>query len=163
MTSPKSVIALLLFASISIVACKKDKAVTPKGDALFIEIAGGYTAPASAEHPYKKIQITAAGSYEISYTGESKPNIRRLPGNIHDSLKPYLSSFPRATVKADPNEGRYDFGSGADVPYTAYTFIQETPADTASIKIAWHTFVPYMQDFQLNVEQTIKNCHLLEY
>ena len=160
MISPKSVIALLLFASISIVACKKDKAVHPKGDALFVET-GGETLPPSPEHPHKSIQITATGSYEISITGENKSDIRQLPGNIHDSLKPYLNSFPRTTIKSDPDINRYGTGPARDISVSIFTYIQESPADTTSIRIDYNTYVPYMEDFQKKLEQTIKNCKLL--
>jgi hypothetical protein len=161
-TSPKSVIALLLFASISIVACKKDKAVHPRGDALFVSI-DGFMIPPSPEYPYKKIQITATGSYEISFTGENKSDIRQLPGNIHDSLKPYLSSFPQTTIKADPAVNTYGAGIGRDMPVRVFTYIQENPADTTRIQIDFNTYVPYMEDFQKKIEQTIKNCKLLGY
>jgi len=160
MTSPKSVIALLLFASTSIVACKKDKAVDPKGDALFVAT-DGYRWGASPEYPYKKLQITADGSYEISFTGSDKPDIRQLPGNIHDSLKPYLSNFPRATIKADPQVEKYSFGGANDAPFRIFTYIQQSPADTTRIQIDYGTYVPYMRDFQQKIEQTIKNCKLL--
>lgn len=159
-TSPKSVVALLLFASISIVACKKDK-VAPKGDALFVEVSTMITA--SAEHPYKRIQITATGSYEISYTGGDKPDIRQLSGNIHDSLKPYLSSFPRAAIKADPQANKYSNGGANDGAFRTFTYIQETPADTTRLLVDNNNYVPYMEDFQKKIEQTIKNCKLLGY
>ena len=159
MTSPKSVVALLLFASISIVACKKDKAVTPNGDALFVEMSGGQT-PVSPSFAYKKLQITADGSYEISITGE-KTDIRQLPGNIHDSLKAYLSSFPRATVKADPQISKYSSRGALDNAFTTFTYIQKTPADTTRIDVDWGTYVPYMEDFHKKLAQTIINCKLL--
>lgn len=162
MTSPKSVVALWLFASISIVACKKDNAPSSKGDALFVEINGGYRAPVSAADPQKKLQITANGSYEIAYTGK-KTEIRQLPGNIHDSLKSYLSSFPRATVKTDPQVNKYSSGGALDNVFTTFTYIQEGSADTARIDIDFDTYVPYMEDYQKKIAQTIKNCHLLGY
>lgn len=166
MTSPKSVIALLLFASISIVACNNNKggesgaaattAAASGSNALFVNFGGG-----NVPVPHtKKLQITADASYEITYTGE-KSDTTKLPGNVHDSLKPYLSSFPHAAIKADTLVSSYSLLGAADNSFETFTYIQATPADTSKISIDTGTSVPYMDDFQKKINQTIANCKLL--
>jgi hypothetical protein len=167
MTSPKSVIALLLFASISIIACNNKKggasdatattaAATSGGNSLFVNFGGG-----NVPVPHtKKLQITADASYEITYTGE-KSDTTKLPGNVHDSLKPYLSSFPHTAIKADTLVSSYSLLGAADNSFETFTYIQATPADTSKISIDTGNSVPYMDDFQKKINQTIANCKLL--
>ncbi|MGO4289896.1 hypothetical protein [Chitinophaga sp. RAB17] len=157
MTSPKSLIAILLLATISIVACKKDN-ITPKGDALFIDFNSQIAA--SEEFPYKRLQITADASFEIRFTGEKK-EIIQLPGNIHDSLKPYLSSFPRAAIKADPQTTKYSGRGANDMPFQTFSYVEVKSNDTTKISIDQGIVVPYIDEFQKKINQTIINCKLL--
>lgn len=167
MTLSKSLIAPLLIASISIVACNNKggessttattTATAAAGsNALFVNFGGG-----NVPVPHtKKLQITADASYEITYTGE-KSDTTKLPGNVHDSLKPYLSSFPHTTIKADTLVSSYSLLGAADNSFETFTYIQVTPADTSKISIDTGTSVPYMDDFQKRINQTIANCKLL--
>jgi len=158
MTSAKSLPAILLSVSISIVACKhrEEAPVTPQENALFISF-GGSNVPLAHT---KKLQITPDASYEIT-TNQEGSNAIKLPDNIHDSLKQYLSSFPVAAIKADPQVGTYSLHGAADNSFQTFSYIQKTPADTTTISIDTGTPVPYMNDFQKKVNQTIINCKLL--
>lgn len=159
MTSPKSLIAILLLATISIVACKKDNITpAPKGDALFIDFNSQIAA--SAEFPYKRLLITADASYEVRFNGEKK-EIIQLSGSIHDSLKPYLSSFPRAAIKADPQTAKYSALGASDIPYQRFSYVPERSDDITKITIDQGIVVPYIDEFQKKINQTIINCKLL--
>ncbi|HEY9261555.1 hypothetical protein [Chitinophaga sp.] len=161
MTFSKSLVASLLFASISMIACKSKSGETVAtavsgSNALFVNFGGG-----NVPVPHtKKLQITADASYEITYTGGKSDTIK-LPGNVHDSLKPYLSSFPHSTIKADTLVSSYSLLGAADNSFETFTYIQATPADTSNISIDTGTSVPYMDDFQKRINQTIAHCKLL--
>jgi hypothetical protein len=169
-TFSTSLVAPLLIASISIIACNNQKSgesgatatttatATSGGNALFVNFGGG-----NVPVPHtKKLQITADASYEITYTDEKSDTVK-LPGNVHDSLKPYLSSFPHSTIKADTGVSSYSLLGAADNSFETFTYVQATPADTSKISIDTGTSVPYMDDFQKKINQTIANCKLLSH
>jgi hypothetical protein len=167
MTSPKSMVAVLLSAFIGFAACTGNgksnntdstttTTTTPKGNSLFVNF-GGSNVPMPQT---KKLQITPDASYEITYTGEKSATIK-LPDAVHDSLKPYLTSFPLTTIKADTLVSSYSLLGAADNSFQTFTYIQETPADTTKISIDTGTSVPYMDEFQKKINQTISNCKIL--
>lgn len=128
MTLPKSLAAALLLVSLCAFSCKKDKVEAPDTTSLFV-FDGGFSVP-NVES--KTLQITADGSYVITQKNNEK-HTRKLPGNVHDSLKPFLSSFPRAAIKADPRGYSYSSLGATDIPFRAFVYIQKNPADTTSI------------------------------
>ncbi|MBS0029338.1 hypothetical protein ACTJJ0_16425 [Chitinophaga sp. 22321] len=159
MTPAQSLLAVLLSASISIVACNHKNEVpviTPEANALFISFGGGSMPRANT----KKLQITPEASYEITITAQGSTSTR-LADNIHDSLKQYLSSFPIASIKADSQIASYSQLGTADNAFQTFTSIQKAPADTTNISIDYGIHVPYMDDFQKKINQTIANCKLL--
>lgn len=154
MTLPKSLAAVLLLVSFCALSCKKDKAETPDTTSLFV-FNGGSNIPNSE---FKTLQITTDASYVITQKNNEK-NTRKLPDNVQDSLKPYLSSFPRAAIKADPNIFTYSSRGAADGPYQAFIYIQKNPTDTTSIYLDTYSRPgpAYFLDFQQKINQTIIN------
>lgn len=156
MTLPKSLAAVLLLASLCALSCKKnkDKVKVPETTSLLV-FNGGSSVPNSE---FKTLQITADGSYVITQKNNEK-NTRKLPDNVQDSLKPYLSRFPRAAIKADPNILTYSLRGTADGPFQAFVYIQKNSTDTTSIYL--DTYLrpgpAYFLDFQQKINQTIIN------
>ncbi|HEY8954467.1 hypothetical protein [Chitinophaga sp.] len=153
MIRPKSLAAVLLLVSLCALSCKKDKVEALDTTALFV-FDGGFSVP-NVES--KTLQITADGSYVITQKNNEK-STRKLPGNVHDSLKPFLSSFPRTAIKADPNT--YSSRGATDAPYRAFIYIEKNPADTTDIYL---DLLPqpaaptYFVDFEKKINQTIIN------
>lgn len=151
MTLPKSLAAVLLLASLCALSCKKDKVEAPDTTSLFI-FDDGYRAT-NAE--FKTLQITADGSYVITQKNNEK-STRKLPGNIHDSLKPFFNSFPVTAIKADPHT--YSSRGAYDAPYRAFIYIEKSPADTTAIYLDLppRVAVPeYFAAFQQKINQII--------
>lgn len=156
MTIPKSLIAVLLSTIFCAAACKKNSRETsPEVTSLYVFNDGGYkTAPAASA---SKLQITADASYVISYNN-GQVIVKKLSDAIQDSLKPYLTSFPRAAIKADPNVNTYSFRGTADDLFQAFIYVQQDPADSTAIYLDIHKESPaYMQAFQQRINQTIIN------
>ncbi|SKD01757.1 hypothetical protein SAMN05660461_2288 [Chitinophaga ginsengisegetis] len=155
MTLPKSLAAVLLLASLCVLSCKKDKDKTPDTTSLFVFNGGGNMAMTE----FKKLQITPDASYVITYKNNDSSTVK-LSGNIHDSLKPYLSSFPRAAIKADPNILNYSTRGAADGVFQVFIYVQKNPTDSTSIylDIAPYWRGPsYFVDFLEKINQTIAN------
>lgn len=156
MTLPKSLIAVLLSTVFCAAACKKNsREEVPQETSLYVFNDGGYKmAPASSA---SKLQITANASYVISYNN-GEVVTKKLSDAIQDSLKPYLASFPRAAVKADPNVNTYSNRGAADDLFQAFIYVQQDPADSTAIYLDTHRESPsYIQAFQQRINQTIIN------
>ncbi|HWV67463.1 hypothetical protein [Chitinophaga sp.] len=153
MTLPKSFAAVLLLASLCVLSCKKDKIETPPDTTSLFVFTGGGSIP-NVES--KTLQITADGSYVITQKNNEK-STRKLPANVQDSLKPYLSSFPRAAIKADPNT--YSSRGALDAGYQAFIYVEKNPADTTAIylDIPLGSVPAYFIEFERKINQTIIN------
>jgi hypothetical protein len=154
MTLPKSLAAVLLLASLCVLSCKKDKEA-PDTTSLFVFDGGANIANAEL----KKLQITADASYVITYKGNETSTVK-LSDNIQDSLKPYLSSFPRAAIKADPNILTYSARGASDGLFQAFIYVEKDPADSTSIYLDLAPYwrgPSYFVDFQEKINQTIAN------
>ena len=156
MTIPKSLIAVLLSAIFCATACKKNSRETGPEDAtLYVYFGGGYT---ESGYTPDKLQITASASYVLSYNSNGQLTTKKLSDAIQDSLKPYLSSFPRAAIKADPNVHTYSLRGAADGPFEGFIYVQKNPADTTAIYLDTMREKPgYIQAFQQRINQTIIN------
>jgi hypothetical protein len=156
MTLPKSLAAVLLLASLCALSCKKDKVEAPDTTSLFVFDGGGLRAPNSE---FKTLQITADGSYVITQKNNEKSTVK-LPRNVQDSLKPYLSSFPRAAIKADPNVLSYSTSSASDGVFQAFIYVEKNPTDSTSIYLDLAPYwrgPSYFADFREKINQTIIN------
>lgn len=156
MTIPKPVIAVLLFATLCATACKKNSHETAPEDAtLYVYYGGGYTETGYAPD---KLQITANASYVLSYNSNGQLITKKLSDAIQDSLKPYLASFPRAAIKADPNVPTYSLRGATDGPFEGFIYVQKNPADTTEIYLDTMREKPgYIQAFRQRINQTIIN------
>jgi hypothetical protein len=155
MTIPKPVIAVLLFAILCAAACKKNSHDTAPEDATLYIFNGGGNMP---QELYPKLQITANASYVHSYNNSGQLTTKQLSDAIQDSLKPYLSSFPRAAVKADANVHTYSLRGAADDGFMAFIYIQKNPTDSTAIYLDATKEKPaYIQAFQQRINQTIIN------
>ncbi|MET3876006.1 hypothetical protein [Chitinophaga sp. OAE865] len=152
MILPKSLAAVLLLASLCALSCKKDMVEAPDTTSLFV-FDGGWSVP-NVES--QTLQITANGSYVITQKNNEK-STRELPRNVHDSLKPYLNSFPRTAIKADPNI--YSSRGATDAPYRAFIYVQKNPTDSTEIylDIPLGPVPAYFADFEKKINQTIIN------
>lgn len=156
MTLPKSLAAVLLLASLCVLSCKKNKVEVPDTTSLFVFNGGGLRAP-NAE--FKTLQITADGSYVITQKNNEKSTVK-LSNKIQDSLKPYLSSFPRAAVKADPNVLTYSSRGASDGVFQAFIYVEKNPTDSTSIYLDAAPYwrgPSYFVEFQEKINQTIVN------
>ncbi|MEZ2443720.1 hypothetical protein AB6805_18470 [Chitinophaga sp. RCC_12] len=152
MTLPKSLAAILLLASFCVLSCKKDKVEAPDTTSLFVYDAGGSMPMTETQ----ELQITADASYVITYKGNEKSTVK-LSNKIQDSLKPYLTSFPLAAVKADPNT--YSARGAADGVFRAFVYVQKNPTDTTAIylDIPLGPVPAYFVEFENKINQTIIN------
>ncbi|MGF6925936.1 hypothetical protein QFZ48_001436 [Chitinophaga sp. W2I13] len=152
MTLPKSLAAILLLACLCVLSCKKDKVEAPDTTSLFVYDAGSSIPNAE----FKTLQITADGSYTITQKNSEK-STRKLPNNVQDSLKPYLTNFPRAAIKADPNT--YSSRGAADGIFRAFIYVQKNPTDTTAIylDIPGGPAPAYFVEFENKINQTIIN------
>lgn len=161
MKSPKSLVAVMLLVVVSLFSCKHNNEENVlKGDKLVVSI-GGFNVPGTT---VKTLQITESASYIVTYTS-GNPTIVTLPVNIHNNLKQYLGSFPRAAIKADPKKGSYSLRGAADDSFETFAYIQISPADTTQFDIDSHSStlpVSYIDSFLKNINKTIADNKLLD-
>ncbi len=160
MKSSTSFIAVALLAVCCTTACKKNKDDTPPTLYIF---SGGGTNQTTENPTVNKIQITENASYYVSYSGDRIYTSKKLSDAIHDSLRPYLASFPRAAIKADPNVHTYSkLGVDEDV-FQAFVYVRKNPTDSTAIYLDVHREGPdYIQAFWQQINRTMANNHVYD-
>ncbi|SEW28020.1 hypothetical protein [Chitinophaga arvensicola] len=154
MTVPKSFVALCLMAICSAIACTEKSGGAHPAPCLVVSYDNGYH---EATGSSSKLQITPDSSYLVTQNS-SGVTTKKLSDALHDSLKPYLSSFPREAVKADSNVLNYSYRGAADAPFVGFTYIQENTGDSTVIYLDLPSENPsYIKAFQQQINQTISN------